>query len=491
MNKVHKLQGMADISQEAWTKKQALQNRLLDLSGRHGYRRLETPILEPTELFLRKSGGQLASQLYSFTDAGSNPVSLRPEFTSPIMRHYLEHSGELTLPVRWQYAGPVFRYEDDGGSSGQFTQIGAELLGSSSIMAEAELLGLAALIPAHLDLDGYTLELADLDLMNSVLDTVNISDRARNFIVSGIPQLRDGPNATGSAIDSALGKAIEIRLVAGSGQDDSLTQGIQGLDDIQAKKVLQGLLDWNTSSELGNPAAQLGQRSSGDVVERMLRKVRGSDTEPNLRKALELAARLASIRGEPPVAIESARRVVKDSGADTAALDRLERLLELVLADPAVEGRLIIDLGMLRGLAYYNGIVFEVRHDKWPTALGGGGRYDGLASALGSPSPVPALGFAYNLEALLALTELNSDSAESETFSATTLVTCGDSANYGNALQAAQEIRESGQSVELDVCGFGLDEALAYAKAKGIQRVVVASQDGTRTEHQVAAGKPA
>lgn len=61
----------------------------MQLIGSYGYRYLETPILESTELFLRKSGGELASRMYSFTDAGSNSVSLRPEFTSPIVRHYL------------------------------------------------------------------------------------------------------------------------------------------------------------------------------------------------------------------------------------------------------------------------------------------------------------------------------------------------------------------------------------------------------------------
>ena len=62
-----------------------------------------------------------------------------------------------------------------------------------------------------------------------------------------------------------------------------------------------------------------------------------------------------------------------------------------------------VDFGLARGLAYYNGIVFEVRHPDWPNPLGGGGRYDGLARALGSPVDVPALGFAYTLETLLAL----------------------------------------------------------------------------------------
>jgi len=75
---VARLRGMHDVSQESWRTKRDLQDRLMELFGSYGYRCLETPILEPTDLFLRKSGGELASRIYSFTDPGSNLVSLRP-----------------------------------------------------------------------------------------------------------------------------------------------------------------------------------------------------------------------------------------------------------------------------------------------------------------------------------------------------------------------------------------------------------------------------
>ena len=493
MNPVHRLPvnrliGMADLTQEAWLKKQVLQNRITEVCGLHGYRCIETPILEHTELFLRKSGGQLASQLYSFTDAGSNPVSLRPEFTSPIMRHYLECSAEIELPVRWQYAGPVFRYEDGGGASGQFTQIGAELLGSSSIMADAELFGLAALIPMHLGLGAYTLELADLDLMNSVLGTANISERARALIITSLPQFR-GVETPAASIQAVLDEARKIGLTSSGGPHDYLSRGIIGLDDTQAKQVLQGLLNWNSSGELGNSNAQLGQRSPDDVVERMLRKVRGSDTEENLRRALELAVRLASIRGEPGLAIEAARLVVKESGAEPTALNRLEQFLELVLDDPSVGGHLAINLGMLRGLAYYNGIVFEVRHENWPTVLGGGGRYDALASALGSRDSVPALGFAYNMDALLRLTDRDSGIDEPEGKTIVALVTGNGSTNNSAALRTVHEMRRNGETVELDVSGLDLEACMAYARSKGILRVVVVGPNGNLIEHSVTSGK--
>jgi len=67
---------MYDLPRESWLRKQRMQESLTSLIGSYGYRFLETPLLEGTELFLRQSGGDLASRMYSFVDAGSNQVSL-------------------------------------------------------------------------------------------------------------------------------------------------------------------------------------------------------------------------------------------------------------------------------------------------------------------------------------------------------------------------------------------------------------------------------
>ncbi len=384
---------MQDLSQDSWRTKRDLQDRLGDLIGSFGYSHLETPILEPTDLFLRKSGGALASRIYSFTDPGSNLVSLRPEFTSSIMRHYLECAGDTQLPVRLQYAGPVFRYEvSHPEASGQFTQIGAELLGSSSITGDAEILGLASQVLSQSEVADWRLELADLDVLNSVLDAVGVSERARTFIIESVPQLKLGHHV----IPQILEEAHRLHITGQSGHEDYLVEAVQGLDDNQARVVLRGLLKWNA-------ADQLGQRNADEVVDRLLRKVRGSDDGKSLQRGLELASDLAAVRGEPKAALGDAELVIRAAGADTGAFERLSQLLDLVLSDSAIGGHLELDFGLARGLAYYNGIVFEVKHPRWPESLGGGGRYDGLAKALGSQDAVPALGFAYNLEALLAV----------------------------------------------------------------------------------------
>ena len=395
---VSRLQGMNDLSEDAWRQKLVLQERVYELLRSYGYQYLETPVLEPTELFIRKSGGQLASQLYSFTDAGSNSVSLRPEITSPIMRHYLENSTNIQLPARWQYCGPVFRFDTSHpGASGQFTQVGAEFLGSSEIAADVELLSLTVDLPAKLGLDGWSLKLADLDVLDSLLDSIGVSERARSFIIQSMPYLSNGR----SMVPKFLEQGRHLHLVGTpngpvESEDAALRQAVEGLNDIQAKSVLLGFLRWNS-------ADQLGQRTPEDVVERLLHKIKGADNEDKLRQGLELASDLAAIKGEPVSALAAVKAILASAGANQDSVDRLAKVVEEMSNRAGTKGQISLDFSLVRDLAYYNGVIFEVSHPSWSGTLGGGGRYDTLSKALGASNAVPALGFAYNLDALVAV----------------------------------------------------------------------------------------
>ena len=467
---------MQDLSQESWRHKRELQDRLLDYMSSYGYRNIDPPILEATELFLRKSGGGLASRMYSFTDAGSNSVSLRPEFTAQIMRHYLENTSDIQLPARLQYSGPVFRYgstQTDG--TGQFTQVGAELLGSAATLADVELLGMAAGVPAHVGITGSRLELADLDVLHSLLASVGLSERAMRFIIESVPLLRKGPQAVPEAMEHA--RRLNFTGL-GAAEENHLGLAVQELEDEQARRVLQGLLQWSASD-------QLGQRGPEEVVDRLLRKVRGTDDESSLRRGLQVASDLAAIRGEPGSAMNAVLTLLKDARADTAPWDRLREVLGLLLAEPGMAETVVLDFGLVGGLAYYNGIIFEITHRQCPSGLGGGGRYDDLARALGSSALVPALGFAFNLESILALTDGPGSRDDTSPVTPKTLVLARYRSSYGEALRACQELRQQDIQAELDMGDRGLPEALKYAAANGIAQVVVVHQDGQRTSHQL------
>ena len=221
------------------------------------------------------------------------------------------------------------------------------------------------------------------------------------------------------------------------------------------------------------------------MVDRLLRKVRGTDDEGSLQRGLEVASDLVAVRGEPGSAMEAVRAVLREARADTTPWDRLGEVLDLLLTEPGMAGTVVLDFGLVRGLAYYNGVIFEISHPQWPSGLGGGGRYDGLARALGSAEPVPALGFAFNLEALSALAGGPGSRDEPSPVTPGALVLAQDSSSYREALRACQELRQQGIQAELDIGNRGLSEALKYAAAEGIAQVVVVHQDGQRTIHQV------
>ena len=478
---VARLRGMSDFTGDALRRREQLQLHLTALLASYGYRRLDTPLLEPTELFLRKSGGELASQLFSFTDPGSRAVSLRPEFTAPAMRYYLEHSEEIELPARWQYCGPVFRFDgaslssasDGRGSGGQFTQIGGELLGASSVAADGELLDIAVSALSASGLRDWTLRLADLNVLNSLLDPLELSERARTFVVQSVPLLVDGPSVIPRLMEDAQRLHIIGRLAP---DDDYLSKAVHGLNDDDARNVLLGVLR-------SNPLDQLGQRRPEEVVERLLRKIRRSDAEESLRLALHTACELAQVKGEAATALDGALTALTRARADATAVGRLDQLIKMISEQREASGQIVLDFGLVRGLAYYNGIIFEVSHPQWTGPLGGGGRYDGLARDLGGSHRLPALGFAYNLDALADLTA--EDVSTSSGGPRGVLVMAGSEAVHDIAIKRAQEFREQGEVAEMEVVRRSIAEASAYASRRGFQRLLVIEEDGGATTHYV------
>jgi len=95
------------------------------------------------------------------------------------------------------------------------------------------------------------------------------------------------------------------------------------------------------------------------------------------------------------------------------------------------------------------------------------------------------LGFAFNLEALLALTEASAGDGASLEARPETLVLAADSESCRQALEATLELHQQGLPAELDVAGRNLAQALAYAVRKGMARVVIVYRDGARVAHPV------
>lgn len=113
--------------------------------ARHGFDEIRTPTFESTELFVRgvgESSDIVNKEMYSFTDRGDRPVTLRPENTAGVARAYVEHRMAQDGGTRkLYYIGPQFRYErPQKGRYREFRQIGAEVLGAGDPATDAEVL---------------------------------------------------------------------------------------------------------------------------------------------------------------------------------------------------------------------------------------------------------------------------------------------------------------------------------------------------------------
>ena len=171
----------------------ARQNYVIDtakqIAAGYGFQDMATPIFEFTDVFRRPLGDAsdvVSKETYSFEDRGGTEITLRPENTASVMRAIISNGLTQTLPQKYIYAGPMFRYErPQNGRMRQFHQIGVELIGPASALADAEVIGCGAdFLQALGVLDDCTLHL------NSLGDT-DSRHAYRDALVSYLERYKD------------------------------------------------------------------------------------------------------------------------------------------------------------------------------------------------------------------------------------------------------------------------------------------------------------
>jgi len=128
----------------------------------YGFAEMATPIFEFTEVFARPIGEHtdiVAKEMYTFNDRGGDEVTLRPENTAGIVRSVISNGLAQSVPLKFFYSGPMFRYErPQKGRFRQFHQIGVELIGVAQPQADIEVIALGSRILGELGI-GHRVEL--------------------------------------------------------------------------------------------------------------------------------------------------------------------------------------------------------------------------------------------------------------------------------------------------------------------------------------------
>jgi histidyl-tRNA synthetase len=290
------LPGFRDFLPDDCALRNAIFARWREVCRRYGFVEWDGPILEPTELYKKKSGPEISAQLFNFTDKGEREVALRPELTPTLARVVATHEREFRKPLKWFSIGQFFRYEkQQRGRLREHYQLNCDLLGDDSLGADVELIALAIDL-----LQGFGFTADDV--------VVRLSDR--EFWID-LLRAENVPNERWDELLQVIDKS---------------------------------------------------ERAPRDKTDEQL----GSLAEPVFK--------------------------ILDGGGRSEKLETLIEALRIRGLDDFVK----VDLSIVRGLAYYTGVVFEI-FDRSANfrAIAGGGRYDNLIGQLSDgTASLPAVGFA-------------------------------------------------------------------------------------------------
>ncbi|MDR0727591.1 MAG: histidine--tRNA ligase [Puniceicoccales bacterium] len=310
------LPGFRDFYPDSCAVRNHLLRNFCRVTRTFGFEEFDGPLLEPLDLFVEKSGEEIISQLFNFTDRGGRAVALRPELTPTLARMIAARASSLKRPIRWCNVGEHFRYErPQKGRLRAFWQMNADLLGEGGVSADAEIIALLVSVfrGVGLGADDFVIRISDRRLWLDFLAWIGLSGEQMPSFLEIIDRFeREGSR--------------------------------------ELKKKLAELSP-NLGPELFAAINDLRQC-------RTLEDIQNAFGEQNLPRVGDW--------------------------------EKLLQLLDDLRLMPFIQ----IDLGIVRGLAYYTGFVFEAfERSGQGRALAGGGRYDDLLEKL-HKTPLPACGFA-------------------------------------------------------------------------------------------------
>ncbi len=373
------LNGFRDFYPEDCARRDYLLGRWRAVARRSGFVEIDSPVLEPTELYAKKNetGAEIMRQLYNFTDKGGRDVSLRPELTPTLARMVAARERHYRKPLKWFSIASFFRYErPQKGRLREFIQFNADIIGDSSPGADAELIALVIDILHDLGFtsDDFVLRLSDRRAWTRFLESRHVAEPREVLAIVDKIERESAESLDAKLAPHGLTTA-EVREFIASGSPDDFS-------DLLADLTARGLRDF-------------------------------------------------------------------------------------------VE----IDLSIVRGLAYYTGLVFEAFDcGKNNRALAGGGRYDTLMSDLSDGScDLPAVGFGMG-DVVLGdfIDNTPAAAAKRPTPTATDLyVIIADETKRPQALALITNLRTAGLRTDFPLTATKLNKQFQTAEALGAQTAII------------------
>lgn len=184
---IHTPEGVRDIYGMECKRKHRLQEAIHENFMRFGYEDIETPAFEYFDVFGREIGTTPSKELYKFFDKEGNTLVLRPDFTPSIGRCAAKYFTEQSVPVRLAYVGNTYTNTSNlQGKLKEITQMGVELIGDLSVMADAEMVHLAVSSLKEAGLKEFQVSIGEIGFFKGICEEAKLHEETemnlREFI---------------------------------------------------------------------------------------------------------------------------------------------------------------------------------------------------------------------------------------------------------------------------------------------------------------------
>jgi ATP phosphoribosyltransferase regulatory subunit len=355
--------------------------RVMKLFVDAGYERVAPAFIQPASLFLDRIGETLRARTYVFSDPGGEELCLRPDLTIPVCRIFLERPN--ITAAKFCYNGPAFRIQDgkpDPLRPREFRQAGIEYFGAAGQEADLEVMALTIDAVRRGGVNNFTLKTGHIGLFSALLNALVIPDRWRDRLARTFwrPQAFARELATLSNPEAGRPPPLPASALTEEGFLDCLDAG--GISFV-------------------------GARRPSEIVRRLRDKAADASEPPLPIATVHLVEEYLRIVGGTTGALDAIGSLFADAKLD--ASDAISGARSLFDGLKSIAGRapIVFDADFGRHFEYYTGMVFQIEVEGAGIAgqIAGGGRYDGLISALSrGMQDVPAVGAAVHTERLLA-----------------------------------------------------------------------------------------
>ncbi|KAF7124633.1 hypothetical protein RHSIM_Rhsim12G0137200 [Rhododendron simsii] len=407
--------GTRDFPPEDMRLRNWLFHNFREVSQMFAFEEVDFPVLESEALFIRKAGEEIRDQLYCFEDRGNRRVALRPELTPSLARLVIQKGKSLSLPLKWFAVGQCWRYERmTRGRRREHYQWNMDIIGVSDVTSKLRHCSFE--VPNEADLLKEKLDfLMNLKTYSTLLQLAAEANEESCFW-----------EAEAELISSIVTFFKRIGITASD-------VGFK----VSSRKVLQEVLRcYSIPNELFGKVCIIIDKIEKVPIDEIKRELSSAELSD---EAIEELLQVLSVK--------SLTKLEEKLGAAGEAVAELKLLFSLAEKFGYSEW-IQFDASVVRGLAYYTGIVFEGfdREGKL-RAICGGGRYDRLLSTFGGED-IPACGFGFGDAVVLEL--LKEKGLIPEVGQQVENIVCAlDPDLQGAAAGVATILRGKGQSVDL------------------------------------------